>query len=353
MSDKLPQPPQSDEVDLGQLFNAIGRLFERLFSFIGKIFRGLFSLIIYTLKPIVKNIKLVSIVLILASVAGYVSDKFKEPIYASEMLVRPNFDAKYQLVNSVDYFNALITTKDFNELAAIFAIDTSKVSKLKSFEIKVGPESQEELLISYDDYINSVEVVDTTFLTYLPYEDFIKSRTLLNSDIFSIEVTSEQKDIFPSLENGFVKILKNRHAKKLKEEADSTYLTRKLTYEKELQRIDTLQKVYIEVLKNDSSNNSVGITSGSFIPLTKEKTHTREYELMQEEIKIRNNLRFLEEDYIEENDFYQIVSGFDDLGTKVSGFTERRILAFPVLAMIILAAIFIMLKAFKFIRDYE
>ena len=40
MSENLPKNSQNEEVDLGQLFNAIGRLFEKIFSFIGRIFKS-------------------------------------------------------------------------------------------------------------------------------------------------------------------------------------------------------------------------------------------------------------------------------------------------------------------------
>ena len=42
MSKDLPQPQQSEEVDLGQLFKLIGNAFERFFNFIGNILNKLF-----------------------------------------------------------------------------------------------------------------------------------------------------------------------------------------------------------------------------------------------------------------------------------------------------------------------
>ena len=68
MSEKLPQQPNNEEVDLGQLFNAIGNLFQRLFNFIGSIFKGIFSAIIYTIKPLVENFKLVAVAVVLTAI---------------------------------------------------------------------------------------------------------------------------------------------------------------------------------------------------------------------------------------------------------------------------------------------
>ena len=59
---------QNEEVDLGQLFNAIGKLFEKLIAFIGKIFKALFSTVIYALKPIVNHFKVIAIVVMVAAI---------------------------------------------------------------------------------------------------------------------------------------------------------------------------------------------------------------------------------------------------------------------------------------------
>ena len=42
MSNKLPEQPNSEEVDLGQLFKLIGNAFNRFFKFIGSILNSFF-----------------------------------------------------------------------------------------------------------------------------------------------------------------------------------------------------------------------------------------------------------------------------------------------------------------------
>ena len=55
MSNELPQPQASEEVDLGQLFKLIGNAFNKFFRFIASIFKGLFHLIILFLLFIQKH----------------------------------------------------------------------------------------------------------------------------------------------------------------------------------------------------------------------------------------------------------------------------------------------------------
>ena len=120
MSEKLPQQNNNEEIDLGQLFSAIGGLFQKLFNFIGSIFKGILSAIIYTIKPLVVHFKVVVVVLIISVTLGYIYEKSNDPVYYSEMLVKPYFESKYQLSNNINYFNALISSKNVKELSRIF-----------------------------------------------------------------------------------------------------------------------------------------------------------------------------------------------------------------------------------------
>ena len=113
MSKELQQPPQSEEVDLGQLFKMIGNMFDRLFQFIGGIFKSVFSVIIYTIKAVISNFKIIVLAMVLAGVIGYALEKTKQPVFTSSMLVKPYFDSKFQLVTNIKYYNALIEDKGF------------------------------------------------------------------------------------------------------------------------------------------------------------------------------------------------------------------------------------------------
>ena len=55
MSKDLQQEPQSEEVDLGQLFKIIGNAFQRFFDFIASIFKGVYKVILLLLIHIYKR----------------------------------------------------------------------------------------------------------------------------------------------------------------------------------------------------------------------------------------------------------------------------------------------------------
>ena len=182
MSENSANNPQNEEVDLGQLFNAIGRLFSNLFNFIASIFKGLFKLLIYALKPLINNFKIISIILLALAVIGFVAEKFRKDIYTTDKLVKPYFDSKYQLANNVDYFNALIKSSNYSELSRIFEIDTSEAKELIEFEMEIGPETKNDLLIDYNEYLSEI---DSTLADDVSFDDFIANRDILAASIFS------------------------------------------------------------------------------------------------------------------------------------------------------------------------
>ncbi len=350
MSEKLPQQPQNEEVDSGQLFNAIGKLFEKLFSFIGSIFKGIFSALIFAIKPLVENFKLVATTLVITAVFGYIYEKIKEPIYYSNMIVKPHFDSKYQLSSNIDYFNALISSDNITELRNIFEIDTTLAKELVSFDLEPGPETPNDLFTEYDEYVKSI---DTSLVDELNYVDYVKNRDLFSGNIFTIKAKAKDINIFPKLLEGFRKTFENEFSKHKKQVRDTLAYIDRLSFTTELTRLDSIQYTYLEVLRNESKNKdlSFGITSG--FPIQEEKTITKEYELFLKEQEIRRTLNYTNKNIAEENTYFDILSSFNRLGSKDNSFTQRFYILFPVLALALFILWFLALKVFKFIKNYE
>lgn len=358
MEEKTPRQNTPEEVDLGQLFNAISKLFSSLFFSIASLFKGLISLLIYALKPFIKHFKLIAIVLSIAAIAGYVTDKNKKPVYEANMLVKPYFDSKYQLTNTVGYLNTLIATNETQKLASFFEIDTTNASQLLSFELSIGPETKTELLEYYNDYIKTIDTYvknvegDSSRTAFFTYKEFVENRDLIDAELFKIEAKSHKADIFPDLEKGFIKLFKNTHSKHLKNKSDQAYLINKTNFNNQLKQIDSLKRVYVQVLQNESQNNKIAIGSRALLPLTKEKSATREYDLFLEEIKIRNNLRYIEEEYLENSNYYDIVSHFASVGKKERDVLRKSLITFPTLAIFVLVLLFLAFNIFFFVKNY-
>ncbi len=350
MSENLPNQSNPEEVDLGQLFNAIGGVFNRFIKFIVSIFKGLFSLIIYALKPIVKNYKAIGIVLFASALLGFIVQKIMPEVYYSEMLVKPYFDSKYELVSNIDYYNALIKSENHKELSSIFEIDTLSSQTLLNFEVYIGPETENEVLKQYDNYIKSI---DSIMAQDISYDDFVDNRDIYSSNLFIIHIESNKEDIFKNLEKGLEASFENEYSKKRKSIRDETIDIKKEVYNKGLERIDILQKIYIEVLQEESKNKDAIIGVEGLIPLQQEKTTTKEFELFNQSLRLKDSIRVLDQLKIEESVFFDTVSGFKKTGTKRNEIKDMYSLLFPAITFVLIFIGYITVKLFKFVKEYE
>lgn len=350
MSENLPNNNTNEEVDLGVLFNAIGNFFNKIIGFFTSIFKAIFSSLVFLLKAIIDNFKRISIVILIAFIVGFGLDKTKEPVYYSEMLVKPYFDSKYQLLSNIDYYNSLLQSENYETLTSIFDISEDDVKTIKKFKIDIGPKTENELLQDFDEYSQSIDSMNALNLTF---KDFVNNRDVYSSDIYSIIVKSTKRDIFSELSNGFKSTFNNEYSKKLMRVRDSTIAIKKTTYLQDLKKIDSLQNVYLDILKQESENGAATIGVEGLLPLTQERTKTREFELFRNEVVIRDSIRALDELKIEESVYYDVITDFSDMGLKDGDIIRKYMVVFPIFALLIMLLIYVLNKVVKFVRVYE
>ena len=114
----------SDEIDLGQLFQLIGKVFNKLF-------RGFLGFYLY-LK---KNVFILGGLIILGIAVGYALNQVTTDLMKAEVIVKPNIDSRSYLYEVVNEIQANIDAKDIKFFKDL-GID---VKNLKGFEIIVEP----------------------------------------------------------------------------------------------------------------------------------------------------------------------------------------------------------------------
>ncbi|TYA52211.1 GumC domain-containing protein [Formosa maritima] len=351
MSKNLPEQNTSEEVDLGQLFTLIGNAFQKLYNFFASIIKAIFSVFIYTLKAFIVNFKIIVITMIIAGVLGYVLDKFKPDSYSSTMLVRPYFDSKYQLITNINYFNALIENENLETLSELFKISKEDVKDIGEFEILPGPETENERILQFESFIKDVDSVRAQNISY---DDFVENRSIYSSDFFEISVTASKKDIFPKLEEGLNNSFTNFYSLKKMKKRDSLIAIQKTNLLEQIAQVDSLQKIYIKVLEDESQSKAKEISlGGEGFTLSSDKSNTKEYELLNTEMKLRDQLKQLEERKIEEDVFFDVISSFQEVGNKSTEWYEKYTLIFPILAFIMLCLIYLTSKTVIYVKNYE
>jgi hypothetical protein len=364
------QNNKSEEVDLIIFFNYIGDRFEKLFRYISGFFKTIFSTIIYLLKTLFNSWKMVLGILIIAYGIGYYMETKITPIYTTSMLVEPYFDSKYQLVANINYFNALISNKDYDMLKQIFNVDTETIKNLKRFKIEPGPETENDRILQYldfkDKFVSEVQVdnplkkgKEAVTLrkneVNVSFEDFVKNRSIYAGKYFLITATASKDDIFKSIEEGVYKSFQNSYSEKIMERDTLLVNIQRKSFKEQLKEIDALKTIYIDVLKDASTKkpNSNVKVSEQGVAFSTETQVTREYELLAQELVIRDKIRKLDEQLVRKDDFYDVITGFQKVGNKSTSWTQRHRLIYPLLAFALLCGFFLVRKLINYTYSYE
>ncbi|MEM9678757.1 MAG: hypothetical protein AAF901_00420 [Bacteroidota bacterium] len=106
-------------------------------------------------------------------------------------------------------------------------------------------------------------------------------------------------------------------------------------------------------MKQESKDNKLTIGLDGLFPLKQERTPTREYDLFKEEITARNDIRILDQKLIEESVYYDVLSSFEQEGTKYVDIWGRYSLLFPIIIFALIVSLFVLYKVFNFIKEYE
>ncbi|TYB78742.1 hypothetical protein [Bizionia myxarmorum] len=348
---KSDPPNNSEEVDLGQLFNGIGNAFSRLINFIVSIFVAIFSVIIYTLRALIVNIKIIIVVMVVAAVIGYAWERTRPAVYSSSMLIRPYFESKFQFVTNIGYYNALLNNGNYGVIADLFAINEEEAAAINGFEIEPGPETENEKIVQYNTFLSTM---DSTMTQSISYTKFIENRSIYSGDLFQITVHSYKNDIFTKLEEGVTNSFTNSYSLKRMQKRDSLLTIQKNNIVSQLTQVDSLQKIYIKVLEKQSNSQSNEISfGGEGFSLSKDKPNTREYDLLEKEITLRNELRELQEKKVDEDVFFDVISNFQKIGKKTVKWQQRYSILFPIFAFILLCLIYATRKIVKYVKSYE
>lgn len=194
-SSKPKNTNESEEIDLGVLFNSIGRGISRLFHAIGSaiqiVLKALIALAIFVRQRIAY--------FALASITGLIGGIFLENIlpvkYIATATVEPHFDSARQLYSNIEYLNDLAAQKDSVQLASFFDISLSEAAALQSLEINPFV-TKTSLLKEYNDYTMGL---DSLVATEMSYNQYVKQIDDFERKIHLLKIESTEQDIFPSL----------------------------------------------------------------------------------------------------------------------------------------------------------
>ena len=312
MSKDLPQPQQSEEVDLGQLFKLIGNAFERLFKFIGSIFNKLFLAFVWLVFFVKKHFVKLVIAGVIGIIYGFISQKTSEPVFKSYITVKQNYDTGENLYNSVYYYNDLVAQEDFGTLASVLGITEVKAKSILEFNIE-SVITENEKIQNYDNYIKTL---DSVVASTINYEQYLKNSKDFTHKYQQVSVKAKERTnfgaVFSRLING---ISTNEYFKREQEKDLKELLNREIALQKALNESDSLKSTYKKVLVNDLREDKKGSEIGITFEGTNEKDKTKEYDLYLNDIELRNELVQIERLKEDKEYIIEVISSKQDSGS--------------------------------------
>ena len=350
MSKDLQQEPQSEEVDLGQLFKLIGNAFQRFFDFIASIFKGAYKVILLLLIHIYKRIVWYAGALFIGVVVGFIVDKTSDKMYGANMFIQTNFNSARQVYENVKQFHQLAyEDKDTLELAKRLNISPAEASHLKGFYLE--PDLDEnEMAEMYSNFYIRLDSLSRVTMTFDLYKE---SLTPYNYTIHKLGVASTDKSIYKKIEDAFtLQLSNNEYLKELVSVNRQNLVKEEQTLSQQVEKTDSLVQEYLKIRVNQSekelipgSGTNLYMGDAESSNLIVDESIVIEKRLALERQKRRINLYL-----VEQKNVVNVLAGFPNSGYDISVWTDKKKFVFPIILFILTLIIFTFLGLKNFLE---
>lgn len=340
------QQNTEEEVDLGSLFKIIGKGISKLINFIVTICIGLFDFLIAILLFFRKHALKIIVVGVVGGVAGYILDLDKEDVYKSTMLVKPNFNSTKQLYSNIQFYNDLVGQKEYDILTKTFNISQEEAESLKGFSIE-PVKSEYDIIDAYNELILSV---DTLSIRSFKTEEFKKAFTDYDYSVHEITIRSLQSKVFTKFDDVILSsVVNNEYFKKLKDSEGANLNRSYNLYTNDLKSADTLRKVYMKALLEESKKPTPGTT----IDMGNGNNSNREIELFKTSRTINTYLTKITDDKAKKSEVVNVISSFQAVGTKSGGLRNSKSFMFFAYGVIGVVLLLLLRELNTFLNTYK
>ena len=347
MADQPVQQNNSDEIDLGQLFQMIGRSFQKFFNFIASIFKGIFHLIMLFLLFVQKNIVVIGAALIIGGVGGFVLDSITPEKYISRMVVEPNFNSVQQLYNNIAFYNDLAKAQDSVALATALNITEHEAASIKEiFTDSYSDENQKIKL--FDQFIKEL---DTTTIKAIDYENYLQNFNSMDARFHQISLISTDNRVAKKAQPAIINSISvNEYFKLQKRINDENLKLQEEIYKNQLAEIDSLQSLYRTVLVKEADKpmqgTSINLAEGG-------ESKGRELALVQEKDVLKEKLVELNEERANKSTIINVISDFPTRGVELKGIWNSYKFKLPVFLLILVLGALALLELNRYLKTYN
>ncbi|WP_100613687.1 hypothetical protein [Confluentibacter citreus] len=347
MSKELPQPQQSEEVDLGQLFKLIGNAFDRFFRFIGSIFKGIFGVIILFLLFLQKNFIKLVIVGVLGVAIGFYLDITTKTKYISTMVLEPNFSSVQQLYNNINFYNELADAEDSTALAEAFGISKKEAVAIKEFKVESYSDENQKILL-FDRFVRSL---DTTTRKAIDMEAYLRNFNSFDARFHTVSVIATNNSIAKKIQPVIINSISNNDYFKLQKKTnDDNIELQDSLYSKQVAEIDSLQLLYKKVMLTEAGRPMQGTSINLGENGSKEN---KELALINKIEELKSNLVELNEERANKASILNVISDFPNKGVKQKGILKSYKFLVPIVMLILALFVFALLSLNTYLKNYN
>jgi hypothetical protein len=247
MSDSQKYKSSEDEIDLRQLFNAIGRFF-------GNIASGTIHLIVNVRRATLVNKYLFLTLAILGGCLGLALNNFSDPIYSSSLLLSSDYFNGRIIDNSIEKLNLLC--QEEGKVGLANELGLSKEVAINIIGFTAIP------FISEDDRVE-IEVLKQKLeemnLEESEIDKIITRIDIENKHAFQISVNVSKSEIIEGIETALVNYFRDNSYIKNRIVSRENYLRERLVkLEKENLKLDSLKTAMIKVYESIAKKNPQG-----------------------------------------------------------------------------------------------
>ena len=337
---------KAEEVDLGQLFSAIGRMINSIKAGILQLLSGLGSILLWVLFFLQKNFIVIAITGIIGLVGGYFLEQERPTRYISRMVVEPNFNSVQQLYNNVVFYNDLAKSKDSVTLGSTLGIPSEIASSIVKVTVDSYSDENQKIQL-FDKFIREL---DTTTVKAIDYNEFLKNFNSLDARFHQITVIATNADVAKIVQPEILSAIeKNDYFKRQKEIFETNVELQESINAQQLKEIDSLQELYKRVLLEQASNPLQG-TSISLGEASSENSSAKEIDLLNQRELIKQRLVNLNQESTDKKTIVNVISDFPVKGVKDNRWSSNFLILVPVVLIGFILAILLLIQLNQFLK---
>ena len=337
----------SEEVDLGKLFQLIGKGFSNLFKAIGGFFKAILHSVILALIFLKKNAIFIGIATVIGGGIGIFKKINSNPVYFSEMNVIANYNSAKVLYPKIGYLNNLIKIKDTAKLASLFNIKTKEASLLSEFKIE-PLEKQKQLLNNFDFFKVTKDTIITKNLTFESYVSRISDLDLKNHVIMAY---ATDPIIISKLSKGIQKLVETDYLLSVHHKKNEELIIKEKMIKSDLMKLDTLRQRYNKVAILEASKQ--GSTSSLNLSSTPQSTqkHNFDMDVFKENNNLVSDLLSVNRAKVEFKDIISIVTNFS-IGVQEKSLLSKPWFRYAVFGFILSILVLLVFEINKFLNNF-